>query len=174
MSDLVTVLQAKECLDNLRLGFSPAAFGYRIQALAAHVLLRLDFEVEEINRSGHPDIVAAKGRDRLHFEVEAELAGPILRKLTVEDFQALTDLNGIVGYYALAISSPVPKWVVVPAERLKARKPSSNVLLEALMDVDFSHAWTDAYVDMLGRRGALVVSTSFRELRERALTGYGL
>ena len=59
--DNLAALQASDCIENLRLSISPVEFGYKVQALAAHVLLRLDYRVEEINRSGHPDIVATRG-----------------------------------------------------------------------------------------------------------------
>ena len=166
--------QAADCIENLHLSVSPSEFGYRVQALAAHVLLRLNFRIEEINPSGHPDIVATRGMDELYFEIEAEVAGPRPRKLTEEDFDALTELPGGVGYFALAISFPTPRWVVVPAERLKNRRPSSNVLLEALSDADSSTAWTHAYIDLLKRECRRITRTSFRELSERALTGRGL
>ena len=173
MNDLVA-LQAAECLGDLYLNISSAEFGYKVQALAAHVLLRLNYGIEEINRSGHPDIVATRGMDKLHFEVEAEVADPRPRKLTDEDFDALTELPGGVGYFALAISFPTPRWVVVPAERLKVRKPSSNVLLEALSDADFSNAWTYTYLDLLKQECRRIRRASFRDLCERALAGRGL
>ena len=170
----MSALQASDCIDSLHLSVSSGEFGYKIQALAAHVLLRLNFGVEEINRSGHPDIVATRGMRKLHFEVEAEVARPRLRKLTDDDFDALTELPGGVGYFALAIGFPIPRWVVVPAERLKDRRPSSNVLLEALSDAEFSNAWTYAYIDLLNRECRRIRRTSFRELCERALEGRGL
>lgn len=168
------VLQAADCLENLHLRTSSAEFGYKVQALAAHVLLRLNFGVDEVNRSGHPDIIATRGMDKLHVEVEAEVAGPRPRQLTTKDFGALTNLPGGVGYFALAISFPTPRWIVVPAERLRYRKPSSNVLLEALSDTDFSNAWTQAYISLLKDGCRQIGRTSFRELCERALSGRGL
>ena len=173
MSDSA-VLRAARCVDDLHLSASPVEFGYKVQALAAHVLLRLGFVVTEINRSGHPDIVATMGMSKFHFEVEAEVSGPRLRKLTKEDYSALTGLPNVTGYFALAIGFPTPRWVVVPAERLKHRKPSSNVVLEALEDTDFSHAWTHAYVDLLKHECTRIGRTAFRELCKRALSGRGL
>lgn len=172
MNDL-EALQAATCIENLQLSVSSAEFGYKVQALAAHVLSRLDFGIEEINRSGHPDIVATRGMDTLHFEIEAEVAGPRLRQLTEADFSALTNLPGGSGYFALAIGFPTPRWVVVPAERLTHRKPSSNVLLEALSDSGFSNNWTHAYIDLLNRECRRISRASFSEICERALTGHG-
>ena len=36
----VAALQAADCLENLHLSVSSGEFGYKVQALAAHVLLR--------------------------------------------------------------------------------------------------------------------------------------
>jgi len=174
MNDL-EALEAANCLESLRLSVSSAEFGYKVQALAAHVLLRLNFEVEEVNRSGHPDIVATRGIDKLHFEIEAEVAGPRPRKLTEEDFSALTELPGGVGYFALAISFPTPRWIVVQADYLKHRKKSSsNVLLETLSDIGFSKAWTGEYIELLRQECRRIRRASFRELCERATSGRGL
>ena len=170
----LAVLQASECVENMRLSISPTEFGYKVQALAAHVLLRLNCRVNKINQSGHPDIVATRGIEELRFEIEAEVSGPRPRQLTEEDFVSLIDLPGAVGYFALAISFPTPRWIVVPAERLKDRKPSSNVLLEALSDREFSDAWTFEYLKLLNDECRRIRRTSFATLCERALSGRGL
>ena len=173
MNDLAA-LRASDCIETLRLSVSSAEFGYRVQALAAHVLLRLNCHVKEINRLGHPDIIATRGMEELHFEIEAEVAGPRPRQLTDADFASLVELSGVVGYFALAISFPTPRWILVPAERLVGRKPSSNVLLEALRDRDFSDAWTYEYINLLSEECRRVRRTSFGTLRTRALAGRGL
>ena len=168
------VLQASDCIENLRLSVSSVEFGYKVQALAAHVLLRLNCRIEEINASGHPDIIATRGMDELRFEIEAEVTGSRPRQLTQDDFSSLFELPSAVGYFALAVSFPTPRWIVVPADRLKHRKPSSNVLLEALSDKDFSDAWTSEYVNLLNEECGRVRRYSFRELCARALAGRGL
>lgn len=68
-----------------------------MQALAAHVLLRLNCHVKKINQFGHPDIVAIKNSEELRFEVEAEVNRPRPRQLTKEDFASLIDLPGAIG-----------------------------------------------------------------------------
>lgn len=168
------VLRASECIEDLRLSVSSAEFGYKVQAMAAHVLLRLNCRVKEINQFGHPDIVAVRGVEELRFEIEAEVSGPRPRQLTNEDFASLLDSSGAVGYFALAIGFPTPRWIVVPAERLMDRRPSSNILLEALSDRDFSDAWTSEYLKMLNDECRRIRRASFAALRERALSGRGL
>ena len=173
MNDLSTH-NAVNCIENLQLSISSVKFGYKIQALAAHVLLRQNFQIKEINQSGHPDIIATRGMDEFHFEVEAEVTGPRPRQLTDDDFEALTGLSSGAGFFALAISFPKPRWIVIPAERLKHRQPSPNVLLEALSNKQLSNAWTVAYISLLNRACRQIGQSSFRKLCKRALSGRGL
>ena len=105
MNDLA-MLQATECIEQMRLSVEPPEFGYKIQALAAHVLLRLDCQVQEINQYGHPDIVATRDAEELRFEIEAEVGGPRLRQLTNQDFASLIDSSGAVGYLCLGYQFP--------------------------------------------------------------------
>ena len=172
--DDAAALRAFNCIEDLRLSASPSEFGYKMQALAAHVLIRLNYRIEEINPSGHPDIVATRGLEWLHFEVEAEVGGQRRRQLTAADFASLVEVPGVVGYFALAITFPTPRWILVPAERLVGRKPSLHVLLEALSDRGFSDAWTYEYVNMLNQECRRVRRTSFKALCTRAKAGRGL
>ena len=66
---------AVDCLMRLRSEASTVEFGYKIQALAAHVLLGLNHRVVEVNHKGHPDIVGVKDGQEFRFEVEAEIIG---------------------------------------------------------------------------------------------------
>ncbi len=170
----LTVCQASDCIETLRSAMSSGEFGYKVQALAAHVLLRLRCPVKEINRTGHPDIIAIRGSEEIRFEVEAEVVGSRPRQLTDDDFASLIGSSGTVGYFALAVSFPTPRWLVVPAERLKGRTASSTVLLEALSDKDFSDAWTFEYTNLLIEECHRISRASFATLSARALAGRGL
>lgn len=172
--DDTAALRAFNCIEDLRLSVSPSEFGYKVQALAAHALIRLNYRIEEINPSGHPDIVATRGLEWLHFEVEAEVGGQRRRQLTDADFASLVKVPGVIGYFALAITFPTPRWILVPAERLVGRRPSMHVLLEALSDRGFSDAWTCQYISLLNEECRRVRQTSFRALCERAREGRGL
>ena len=163
---------ASECIERIRSSVSAVEFGYKIQALAAHVLLRLGYQIDAINRSGHPDIVAVRNGREFRFEVEAEACGPRPRQLTAADLASLTEGPNIAGYYALAISFPKPYWVLVPASQLADRtRPSSNILLEALSDKEYSEEWTREYVGLLQDRCRRIELATFRYLRQTALEG---
>ena len=168
------VQQATKCVEKIVLSMSPSEVGYIVQALAAHILLRLDFRVKAINRSGHPDIVATNGSNELRFEIEAEVLGPRSRLLTKEDIGSLTSDGGAVGYYGLAIASPSPRWILVRVDRLVGRDRSSIVLLDALKDDCLSDMWTNEYLSLLNDQCKRIQRSSFRTLRARALAGRGL
>lgn len=167
-------VDSRECVEGMRLSIDPREFGYKIQAIAAHVLLRLGYRIVAVKRSGHPDIVASIHGREFRFEVEAEVFAPRLRKLTDADLASLTGMPSIVGYYALCISFPSPRWILVPAEKLVDRKPSANVLLEALSNRAFSDAWTREYTNLLRENGRRVRNSSSTTLARRALVGRGL
>lgn len=166
---------ATDCVQRIRSGLTDSAFGYKVQALAGHVLLRLGYTVEEINSSGHPDIVARKGGNTYCYEVEAEVGATRLRRLTDADLASLTDPPGVMGYHALAINIPTPRWILVPASKLTSRARSSpKALLEALSDRELSEAWTHEYLQLLNVACRQIRLASFNVLSERALAGRGM
>ena len=169
--DSHAVDSAAECLEQLRLMVPPNEFGYRVQGLAAHVLMGLGYRIGAINPSRHPDIVAIKDGREVRFEVEAEVGRPRLRQLTDADFESLTEVPTSVGYYALAICLPTPYWVLVPAQKLIDRPPSPNILLEALSDKEYSAEWTREYIKLLEGAGRRIGLASFGDLRQMALNG---
>lgn len=161
-----------DCLRRILAESGAAAFGYKIQALAAHVLVRLGHRVIEVNHSGHPDIVTVKAGAEFRFEVEAETAGPGAHKLTAADFDALLDGPEVLGFFALAVSFPMPYWVVVPASKLARRRTAGRrALLEALGDREYSAAWTAEYAALLQKSCREIKRASFRHLVEAALAG---
>ena len=165
---------AVECLNRLRSRTSAGEFGYRIQALAAHVLLGLNHCVVAVNPKGHPDLVSVKGGQEFRFEVEAEVIGFRRRMLTKSDFAGLLS-PGIVGYFALAVSFPRPYWVLVPAESLARRKgPAGHALLDALSDKTLSSDWTHEYLSLIGRSCREMLNRSFDQLVQRAIDGRAL
>ena len=151
--------------------FPPAEFGFRVQGLAAHVLMGLGYRIHAVKESGHPDIVATRDGREFRFEVEAEVGRPRLRQLNAADFTSLTELPNAVGYYALAIGFPTPYWVLVPALKLIGRPPMPNILLEALSDKEYSGEWTSEYLRLLGGACRRIELASFRDLKQMAMDG---
>ena len=174
-TDSHTDFAATECIERIRSSISPTEFGYKIQALAAHILLRLGYRIDAINQSGHPDIAAFRNGREFRFEVEAEVTGPRLRQLTQADLISLTEHSNVAGYYALAISFPAPRWVLVPALKLTSRTlPSPNILLEALSDKEYSEEWTREHNRLLRDACRQIRLASFNDLSQMALSEHGL
>ena len=166
---------AVECLERIRSSVSASEFGYKIQALAGHILLRLGYRIQAINQSGHPDIVAMRGGAEYRFEIEAEFGPPRPRKLTDADLESLACVQSGAGFFALAISQPRPYWVLVPVERLLGRElPCPNILLEALSDKAVSAEWTHQHICLLQDACRQIRLTSFRSLSQLAREGHNL
>ena len=165
---------AADCLEQLRSWVSPSEFGYRVQALAGHVLLGLGHSILEINQKGHPDLISEKGGQEFRFEVEAEVLARKPRMLTPSDVDGLTG-SCVEGYFAVAVSFPQPCWVLVPVQRLASREsPSGMALLRALSDKTFSAEWTNEYVSLIRRSSRDVIDRSYDQLVQRAMDGRGL
>ena len=95
-----------------------------------------------------------------------------MRKLTDADFASLTGTPGVIGYYALAISFPNPRWLLVEATRLANRVRSSpKALLEGLSDRSMSAEWTHEYVTLLSAACRQIKLASFDAICQRALAG---
>lgn len=164
-------VQARNCLDRLLVESGDSNFGLKMQAVGAHVLLRLGHKVQEINHPGHPDIVSTKDGAEYRFEVEAEVREHRRRMLTPEDLVGLFATKN-VGFFALAVSFPRPYWVVVPVADLARREwPAGNATLEALSDEVLSNAWTRSHLDLLATSCRLVRELSFKQLARRAVEG---
>ena len=151
---------------------SATKFGFKMQAIAAHILLRLNHHVVQVNHTGHPDIVSVRDGIEYRFEVEAEVHGPRKRALTPADVAGLMGGHGAVGYFALAVSFPKPYWVLVPITALDRRTTASgNALLGALSDKDLSKAWTQVHHRLLEDSCEAIRRRSFEDLVQLALTG---
>ena len=106
------------------------------------------------------------------FEVEAEVWGWRKRVLTSEDVAGLVGDQGVMGYFALAVSFPKPYWVLVPMAVLERRRaPLGNALLEALSDKQLSRAWTQVHFALLEECGRVIRERSFEHLTQLALAG---
>ena len=98
-------VSARACLDRLLPELDNEGFGFKMQAVAAHILLRLGHEVLEVKRFGHPDMVSVKDGVEYRFEVEAEVRGHRKRMLEPADFVGLTATGG-VGVFCVSCELP--------------------------------------------------------------------
>ncbi|MFB0557298.1 MAG: hypothetical protein ACETVW_05530 [Dehalococcoidia bacterium] len=166
--------EAGRCLQMMRETVELSEFGFRIQGIAAHVLLRLGAQVLEVNSQGHPDIVAATERGSIRIEVEADIRGSRPRLLTKEDLESIAPRRTTdKGYFALALCGPYPQWLLVEYSRLSRRydTPASPAILRALSDEEASEQWTSEFIKLLLTHCQHLPAYSFDLLARRALEG---
>ncbi len=169
--------EAGKCLETLRAAVGLSELGFRIQGLAAHVLLRLGARVLEINSQGHPDIVAEIERGLMRIEVEADMQGSRARALTEEDLDGIAPRSPTdKGYFALALCGPYPRWLLIDYSRLRRRfgKPASPAILQGLSDAEASERWTAEFITLLITHCQHLHVFSFDFLVRRALEGKSL
>lgn len=168
--------QAGKYLITLRSTISLSEFGFRIQGLAAHVLLRLGARILEVNSKGHPDIVAEDQRGIMRIEVEADIHGFRARTLEEADFKAIAPRSPTdKGYFALALCGPYPRWLVMDYARLRRRaSPASPAIFQALAESEPSARWTSEFIDLVVRHHQHLRIFSFGFLCRLALQGKSL
>jgi hypothetical protein len=165
----------KDILDDLRAACGDSEFGYRMQALFAHVILRLNGRVIEINAQGHPDIRAWLGRRELLIQVKTfwHRYPTSVFELSTEDvggIQATGEREGILAVLDCAV--PV-RWNVVPADR--AASLTGFAIPAATLRADSNRSLSeDCTAEFLGivlNTGDKLRNLTYRLLRRRALRG---
>jgi len=145
--------------------------GYRIQGIAAQILLRLGARILEIKSQGHPDIVARDAEGIIRVEVETDLGSGRTRLPTPEDIQSVRPKEqGDRGYFALAECRAFPRWLVVPVERLTLRHVEMGpTVLAALSEEGTSRSWTREFLAFLIRNESRLPGLTYDRLRTLAL-----
>ncbi len=143
--------QAGRVLEDLLAEVGPVEMGFRMQGLAAHILLAMGFCITEVNSSGHPDIVAQSEQGIIKVEVEADTRGIAVHLPEPADFLALSVRSpGDLGYFAILICSPLPKWIIIDSYKLKGRKTKLALpLLDALRNKEQSRIWSSLFVQLV-------------------------
>lgn len=165
---------AGKCLERLRDALGLSEFGFRIQGLAAHVVLRLGARVLQINSQGHPDIVAETERGFVRIEVEADIYAHRARVLSQGDLDGIAPRSTTdKGYFALAMCGPYPSWLLVdyPQLRRRHKTPALPAILRTLADAETSKHWTDEFKRLLVIRCHRLPVFSYDFLVRRALEG---
>ena len=155
-------------------GFS--RFGLVIQALFAHVLLRMGAEVIDVRNPGHPDIIARLDGELHNIEVEAASRKTTARRLQLGDLDVLQDVgSGGSGYFCVLDCGPPAEWLYVNVATLGARA-NENLrmsLLRAYADERFSADSTAQFSDLIVKEAQYLPQLSYSRLRQEALEGRG-
>jgi hypothetical protein len=149
-------------------------FGFRIQGLFAHALIRLGIKIFEVNLQGHPDIVGDVENKRIKLEVEAAVGNARRRIIDEENIEAIKPNNkNEKGYFAVLDCGLPPEWLLVDYQHLKWRcsESLSIIILKSLSDKEFSSKCTEQFFNLILLNTERLPSFTFSILRDRALRG---
>lgn len=169
----------KPILDGLRRECGDSEFGYRMQALYAHVLLRLGGRVVDINAQGQPDVVAELGGTTMLVQVKSVFHGGPACGLQLSQ----RELDGIrpaskqeAGYLALLDCAVPVSWIMLTHDHplFRERAPVLIATLRAAKTEPLSEECTSEFADLVITHEARLTNLTFRILRARALRGRSL
>lgn len=153
MSENELPFAVKPVLEKLRAEYGDSGFGYRMQAIFAHVLRRLGAVVLEINPKGHPDIKAQMGQELMLVQVKsaAHSGSWVQFSLSDSDFAGITSNGRAVGYLAFLDCADPVSWHVVKsdiARQLVGRfVPVESII--AMRDEQLSFECTRVFAEMI-------------------------
>jgi len=164
------------CLEDLLTQVGPIELGFRIQGLAAHLLMAQGLKIVGVYSQGHPDIVAVGDQGTMRFEIEANTSGVGSHQLTAADLGSLKPITPTdQGFFGVAICAHYPRWLIINQARLSARTgPAPLPVLEALSELDLSERWTRLFRQLITRHCEHLYAYSFELLSEWARSGRGL
>ena len=158
-------------IENLLAEVGPVEMGFRIQGLAAHILLAMGLFITEVKSSGHPDIVAQSERGSVRVEVEADTRGIGVHLPDPDDLLALLPKSqNDSGFFAVAICSPLPKWIIIDSYKLIDRKTKLSLpLLDALRNLEQSKAWSSIFEKIVLNNANQISNYTFDWLARQAI-----
>lgn len=170
----LSAYEAPKLLADFRSSVGDSEFGLVVQAMFAHVLLRLGGKVLDVKNSGHPDISAMLGGELYNFEVEAPKRNKVPRRLDRGDLEVLqVSRDGEHGYFCVLDSGPPVAWVCVDVASLGRRATGDlrRSLLRSYSNRDFSSDCTSEFSDLILREERQLHRLTYGQLRQEALSG---
>jgi len=167
---------AADLLNSLCIDVGDSEFGYRVQGLLAHTLLRMGGIVFEIKPQGHPDITVQLGSRRLIIQVKSTHSQSTRQNFVLpsDDYNGIRPVNkDEIGYLAILECVPPITWILVQSNRLDnlLSRPMRLVELRAMADKKFSQECTDEFVSLIIDNQAQLRDLNFRILSIRAIKG---
>lgn len=167
--------EVKAVLDSLRAAYGDGEFGYRMQALFAHVLLRIGALVTEVNAKGHPDVKADLGDRILKVQVKTTLHGNRGRNslFSQDDLQGIKSEGKIVGYLAVLDCAEPVSWILIPENRLHTLVGSAFHIatFRAERTQILSDECTDEFLELVLAHKERLATLTFHILASRAIKG---
>ena len=169
-------IDAARILSELRSEVGFSKFGLVIQALFAHVLLRMGAQIIDVRNPGHPDIIAKINGNLLNIEVETANRKTIVRRLQPGDIEALQrGGNGEYGYFCVLDCGPPVEWLCVDVASLGSRisEELRISVLRAYADKNYSTDSTAQFSELIVKEAQFLPQVDFPRLRKEALDGNG-
>ena len=165
---------AAKLLTELRNDVGFPTFGLVVQALFAHVLVRLGGNVLSIKSPGHPDIRAVLAGQLYNIEVETATRKTLPRQLEQGDLNVLQDLReGERGYYCVLDCGPPLAWLCVDVGLLgwRAGGKLRLSLLRGYSNRAMSLDCTDEFSRLVIQESRSLHYLTYSLLRQEALSG---
>lgn len=166
--------EAAKLLTHLRNDVGFHRFGIVVQALFAHVLLRLGGNVLDVKHPGHPDIRAVLAGQQYNIEVETATKKTLPRQLERGDLDVLQDCReGELGYYCVLDCGPPIAWLCVDVAslRLRAAGQLRLALLRSYSNRSLSLDCTSDFSRLVTKEEKALHRLSYDMLRQEALSG---
>lgn len=165
---------AAKLLTDLRNDVGYPRFGLVVQALFAHVLLRLGGNVLDVKNPGHPDICATLAGQVFNIEVEAPKGKILPRQLEKGDLDVLQVCEeGEHGYFCVLDCGPPITWLCVDVSLLGRRAGGElrMSLLRGYANRDFSKDCTVEFSRLVIKEARSLHQLTYDQLRQEALSG---
>ena len=165
---------AARILADLRNDMGYRRFGLVVQALFAHVLLRLGGNVLVIKDPGHPDIRAMLAGQLYNIEVETATRKTLPRQLEQGDLKVLQNLReGEYGYYCVLDCGPPLAWLCVDVASLGSRAGGKLrlSLLRGYSNRELSLDCTEEFSRLVTNEAGNRLHLTYDLLRQEALSG---
>jgi len=165
----------KPLLDSLRAECGDAQFGYRMQGLFAHTLMRLGASILEVNAQGHPDVKARIADELLLAQVKsAQHRGPCsVFQLSGSDLAGIAPGEHAIGYLAFLDCADPVSWFLVDfnVARQFLNHAVPIAVLRAAQQRQISDDCTAEFVEMILSLKARLNRLTFPLLARRAIEG---
>src|SRR6266568_7498311 len=156
-------------LRDLRIRCGDAGFGYRMQALFAHILMRQGWSILEISAQGHPDIRASMLDQEILVQVKsvAHRTANSMIELSSDDVAGISAIGRRAGWFAVLDCAAPARWIMIRSNRAAwlLGKPIYVTTLRANSDVAISADCNEHFYEIVSTNCARLTNLSYTVLR---------
>lgn len=170
--------ETEAVLSVLRQRCGDAEFGYRMQALFAHTIMRHGWRILAINAKGHPDINAQAADEEVLIQVKsnAHRSASSVLELSDDDVEGIRGIGRRSGWFALLDCAVPVQWIMISSQRAVSLlgRPLHLATLRANCDLDLSTTCSRHFHEIISKNILRLPALTYHLLSHRALSGDGL